>query len=336
MKACCNSIRSGRLEFVNLPEPVVYEPDDVKIKVHYATFGHEEVRPASINSFYHREGIFGVEMAGEIVDLGKQAQLQGFSIGDYVTGLPFHFCGVCKSCRSGRPNCCINPAFAGGTMSEYIIWKSSQLVRLSPKTPLREGCLLASVAEALEVMERAHISVKTSVAIWGGNYMALLLAKLAKRYGALEVTIIDDVPARISMELMMGADHVFNPNDPSFSLNMHNVTNFSGFDVILECSGLSRNLNASLEYLSRGGTIVLTTTYEKPISMNMDPSVVYVGNYTIISVFTSSIKLDTAERLAHELSLNNLISREYPFSSVPKALQDYDYKTDYKIAIRMI
>lgn len=314
---------------------MVVEPDDVKIRVCYATVGHEEMRVRSSGNRYSKEGIIGLEMSGVIVDLGRQAQIQGFTVGDVVTGHPLQYCQACRACRSGRENCCSNLTINTGTMCEFMVWKSNQLVKVSPKLSMREASLIPSVAEALEAIERGKVGILSRVAIWGGNYMSLILCQLIQKLGVRETAVIDDVPQREPMERRMGASHVLHPQDPDFELKLHRLTEFAGFDTIFECSGLSGTLNQSIEYLSRGGTVVLMTCYEKPVAMSMDASVFYLGNYTVTSVLNFARKMDAAEQAARSLRLQELISQEYPLESAPEAFQRYDVKQHYKIAIRI-
>jgi propanol-preferring alcohol dehydrogenase len=57
----------------------------------------------------------GHEIVGRVVALGRN--VHGFQIGDRV-GVPWlgHTCGVCKYCRAGRENLCLNPQFTGYTL----------------------------------------------------------------------------------------------------------------------------------------------------------------------------------------------------------------------------
>ncbi len=336
MKAYYNSNQSPGLELIDLPEPEIRDPNDVKIKVHYATLGPEDMRTGNTLDFYSREGIICIEMAGIIVDAGPQAKLDGFDLGDPVTGIPFRFCGACRPCRSGRRNCCVNPVFSGGTLCEYIVWKSSQLAKLNDRLSLRTGSLIASVAEGLEAMERGKVGVYSRIAIWGGNYMGMILTQLARRFGAQEIVVIDDLKHREKDLIAMGATHVLHPDDRNFELNMHRYTDFSGFDTIFECSGLSESLNRSLNHLVRGGSVVLMTSYDRSISMQIDAPSFYSGNYTISSVFTSNAKLDAAVQLASSLKLDSLISFELPFRAVPQAFSRYDAQKHHKVAIQVV
>jgi len=210
MKALCNNSKTKELYIADIPEPLVRDIDDVKIRVIYATIGPEEMWRNSSDNLYALDGVVGLEMVGQIVDLGPQAKNESFSVGDYVTGIPFYFCGTCNACRENRKNCCSNPTYNGGCMCEYILWKSQQLVRIE-HLGLRESCLIASIAEALEVIERASISFHSNVLIWGGGYMAILLLQLFRKIGV-------QIPG------------VFNQLRPNRSLD----TNFSVFSVIHE------------------------------------------------------------------------------------------------------
>ncbi len=335
MRALCFNRASNQLEVVKIPEPSVRSTEDVKIRVHYATVGPEEMRIKASRTHYSKDGIVGLEMSGEIVDLGEQAKLAGFSVGDLVTGHPFQYCSTCRACRSGRRNCCTNPLLVSGTICEYLVWKSSQLAKLSGRIPMREASLLASVAEALEAIERGRVGFHSRVLIWGGNYMSLLLIQLAKHSGAQEITVIDPLTERKPLEQRLGADHVLSPLNPNFSLSLHSITDFTGFDTVLECSGVSESLDSVIEFLAKGGTAVIMTCYEKPIQMHINAPVFYVGNYTITGVLSFNQKLDLAEQIAPSLCLKELISNECTMEQAPQMFSSFDISKHYKMAIRV-
>ncbi|MCK7554719.1 alcohol dehydrogenase catalytic domain-containing protein [Chitinophaga sedimenti] len=47
--------------------------------------------------------ILGHELSGTLL-----SEVDGFTVGDAVTFIPYFHCGTCIACRSGKPNCCVN------------------------------------------------------------------------------------------------------------------------------------------------------------------------------------------------------------------------------------
>lgn len=219
-------------------------------------------------------------------------------------------------------------------MCSFIVRKSRQLVRLSSKSMIKTGCLVPSVAEGLEVLERARLKIGDMVAIWGGDYMALLLLQLVKKAGATKAVIIDDNISKREMEFALGATDVIHPNDPDFSLKIMKLTDFYGFDCAFETSGLSRSLNHSASILTRGGRLITLATAVNTIDLSISAHEIQMRNISIDSVFLSNRKLDIAEQIADKLCLEELISNEFEFLHANKAFETFDPLKHYKFAIK--
>ena len=77
--------------------------------------------------------VLGHEPAGEVVMVG--AGVSGLVAGDRVALEPALPCGVCHSCRRGRPNCCPHVRFLGtppiqGVFAEYHVFAAAQCVKI--------------------------------------------------------------------------------------------------------------------------------------------------------------------------------------------------------------
>ncbi|WP_370164099.1 alcohol dehydrogenase catalytic domain-containing protein, partial [Marisediminitalea sp.] len=67
--------------------------------------------------------VVGHEYVGEVVDMGQE--VQGFNVGDRVSGEGHITCGHCRNCRAGRRHLCRNTEGVGvnraGAFAEYLV-----------------------------------------------------------------------------------------------------------------------------------------------------------------------------------------------------------------------
>ena len=67
--------------------------------------------------------VVGHEYVGEVVDMGQE--VQGFKVGDRVSGEGHITCGHCRNCRAGRRHLCRNTEGVGvnraGAFAEYLV-----------------------------------------------------------------------------------------------------------------------------------------------------------------------------------------------------------------------
>ncbi|MEG0856694.1 MAG: alcohol dehydrogenase catalytic domain-containing protein [Terrisporobacter sp.] len=323
------------IKLCEVEEPYISEVDDVKIKVKYATLSSEDRNFNQESYYFSREGIVGHEMCGEIVELGDEAKRQGFKVGDKVGGIPIVHCGKCHLCKSNRFNCCLEIKLTTGTICEYVVWKSKQLVKLEDNTSYKSGCLIENMSSTIEVIEKVDISLGDSVAILGSGTCGLLAVALARVRGAKSITVIEPLEYRREMAKVYGADFIIDSTDKFINNKVMNITDFIGFDIIIDTSSSSEAVNGSLKYLSKGGKLILYcpfNTYEK---INLDLQYIYINNIEISTVFFSNNKINKANMILENNNFESLINIEYPFEKAVEAFEMNKNIKYIKIGIKM-
>ena len=141
MKALVKSQRAPGIWLEDVPEPKI-GPDDVRIgsarrrsaaptcTSTCGTTGRED-HPGA-------DGL-GREYCGEIVELGSE--VQGFAVGDRVSGEGHITCGYCRNCRAGRRHLCRNTVGVGvnrpGCFAEYLVIPAFNAFKLPDRSPTR-------------------------------------------------------------------------------------------------------------------------------------------------------------------------------------------------------
>jgi threonine dehydrogenase-like Zn-dependent dehydrogenase len=312
----------GALGFRQINEPFVLEPDDVKIKVLYSTIGAEDMRMYREGDYYSKEGVAGYEACGTIVELGEQAKREGFSVGQRVSGTPVLFCGQCSFCKRKKENCCVAISLRVGTLCEYIVWKTKQLVPLEDTISDKFGSLVEPVAVALQTVERMHIQMGDSVCIFGADFVGLILLQLARMRGATEITVLDPLKSRRDLVLALGANHFICLDNQAFNNQLMKITGFNGFDAIVITSGEFDLFGKAFEALAKGGQLLLTQYYELGKPVLVDTMNLFFQNATISSSFLyTQDKLELAARLLPSLRVKELVSTEFSFDQALAAFE---------------
>jgi L-iditol 2-dehydrogenase len=253
-----------QMEMIEIPEPLVRNPGDVKIKmsvvgvcgsdIHYFTKGKIGSQVVKYPFAVGHEG------AGVVVETGKG--VTKVRPGDIIAVEPSMPCGGCDQCLSGRPNTCRKllflgcPGQASGCMSEYIVMPEASCL------PLHKG-LNADNGVISEPLAIGIYSVKTSIPLKGKNIailgfgpigMSVLLA--ARAEGAEKIFVTDKIGERLAMALKEGADLAVNP------LKEDIVTRIlerepMGVDVVFECCGQQDAFDQGIDILKPGGKIMV-------------------------------------------------------------------------------
>ncbi len=96
------------------------------------------------------------------------------------------------------------------------------------------------------------------VAVVGAGVVGLLTASFALAYGAAEVVVVDETPARLDIAAALGADVLATEQDPAVELKRRwrHAPDDRGADVVFQCRGRPRALALGLRLLRPQGTLV--------------------------------------------------------------------------------
>src|SRR5215469_5517014 len=109
----------------DLPEPVLANPTDVRVRVHGAALNHLDlfVLGGLPGVTIVPPWVVGADAAGVVDQVGPD--VRGVAVGDFVITNPGVSDGTCSYCRSGEQSLCLRFQILGehrpGTCAEYIV-----------------------------------------------------------------------------------------------------------------------------------------------------------------------------------------------------------------------
>ncbi|MDA8085051.1 MAG: zinc-binding dehydrogenase [Nitrospiraceae bacterium] len=203
-------------------------------------------------------GPFGHEFSGIIVDKGKG--VSKFRIGDPVMGVHSAPCLDCGYCRKGLFNLCekIMSTKALGAFAEYILLPrhvvAQNVFRKPEKLNFREAAFLEPLACVVHGMEGLGIKKGDTVFIIGAGPIGLLHLLLARSKGA-RVMITGLEMERLKTAKKLGAERICDPGHAADAAR--EFGGGLGVDYVFECTGQPAIWEVSVNYVRRGGTVVL-------------------------------------------------------------------------------
>jgi L-iditol 2-dehydrogenase len=208
--------------------------------------------------------IIGHEIAGVVEELGEGTS--GFSIGDRVTVAPGHGCGVCRWCRAGMGNVCVDPrpsvgyASSGG-FAQYIV-PPVNVVANGFVNRIPEGVSFehASMAELLACcingQERAAVGTGDTVLVMGAGPAGCMHVELARARGAAKVLLTQRSAARLDMARdRFHPDAVFTGEGPAIAEWVMAETGGFGADVVIVAAPSARAQEAAMSLCAPRGRI---------------------------------------------------------------------------------
>lgn len=200
----------------------------------------------------------GHEYVGHIVEIGSE--VEGFHVGQRVSGEGHITCGYCRNCRAGMRHLCRNSTGVGvnraGAFAQYLAIPAFN-VFVIPDTISND---LASIFDPFGNATHATLSfdlVGEDVLVTGAGPIGIMSALIAKHVGARHVVLTDVNTYRLQLANRLGITHTVNVSQSSLKEKMTSLHMVEGFDVGLEMSGNHQAFTDMLLYMNHGGKIAL-------------------------------------------------------------------------------
>ena len=278
----------------------------------------------------------GHEWSGVVEAVGPA--VANFRAGDRVVGDTCVSCGVCVPCLLGdygrcRKMFCVGTLNAwDGGFAEFTVFPERHLFHLPDGVGFDAGALVEPAATSLYAVRRADVQLGDTVLVQGSGPLGLLAAKLAKLSGASKVFVTGRKDAKLELALKFGADVAINTTREAL---METVLRHNGgekVDRVVETSGSTELLAASLDLVRTGGSIAAVAFYDRPVDKLEIDKLVFgnitfrgsagsAGMYQPVLALMASGALDTAA----------LVSGRYPFQDILRAYADMKDKNDIRV-----
>ncbi len=265
-------------------------------------------------------GPFGHEFSGVVVEKGKGANK--FRPGDQVMAVHSAPCHKCSYCKRGHYNLCDNIMTTKvlGAFAEYIVLPKhvvQQNVFRKPETlQFSEAAFLEPLSCVVHGMEPLGLGKKSTVFIIGAGPIGLLHLMLAKSKGA-KVLVTGLEEERLRTAKRLGADFVFEPSQTIKSVK--DATDGIGVDVVFECTGQPIIWEASVDYLRKGGTVVLFGGCKADTAVRFKAERIHYDEITLKGTFhftPDDVKKAYLILRSGKMDVKKLISGTYPLKDV--------------------
>jgi L-iditol 2-dehydrogenase len=253
-----------RMEMMNVPEPVIKNPDDVLIRmlvvgvcgsdIHYYTQGHIGSQKVTFPFTVGHEG------AGIVVATGHA--VTKVRTGEVVAIEPSMPCGKCDQCLSGRSHTCRKLRFLGcpdqadGCLAEYIVMPENSCFPLPDGLTPDHGALSEPLSIGIYSVKKAGDvrGLKTGILGFGPIGMSVLLALKAK--GAEVIYVTDKIEERLAIATREQAFCTGNPLRENIEQKFREKEPL-GLDVVFECCGQQEAIDQAVEIMKPGGKIIV-------------------------------------------------------------------------------
>jgi threonine 3-dehydrogenase len=258
MKALVKKERAPGMWLEEIPEPKVGH-NDVRIEIAKTAICGTDMHIYKWDAWAQKTipvpMAVGHEYCGRIVEMGSE--VQGFKMGDRVSGEGHITCGYCRNCRAGRRHLCRNTVGVGvnrpGAFAEYLVIPAVNAFKLPDSITDDIAAILDPFGNAVHTA-LAFNMVGEDVLITGAGPIGIMAVAVARFVGARYVVITDVNDYRLELARKMGATRAINVSRESLDDTMKALGMQEGFDVGLEMSGNATAFRDMLRTMHHGGS----------------------------------------------------------------------------------
>lgn len=211
------------------------------------------------------DSVLGHEFVGEVVATGSGVQ-GSWQQGDRVCALPFHSCGHCEACVTGRPFECLSLSCIGldarGGFAQYVATSEVNTLKLPDEVAIVDAAIIEPLAVGLHAVRISGMQAGQRVLITGAGPIGLAVALWARFMGACDVVVSEPADSRRALATSMGATAVLGVSE-NLGEQFADLTGGTA-DIIFECVGAPGLIQQCIDIAPRRGTLVPVGVCEQP------------------------------------------------------------------------
>lgn len=147
-----------------------------------------------------------------------------------------------------------------------------------------DATLLEPAACAIHGLDKLNPPVGIDVLLLGAGPTGLILAQLLKLNGAARVVLAANkgIKMDLAKDLDCADEYIeLDRQNPGPQWEALKKDNPYGFDVVVEATGVEKLANESINYVRRGGTLMIYGVYENKALVHWPPSKIFGDEITV-------------------------------------------------------
>ena len=215
--------------------------------------------------------VIGHEYVGEIAAIGEN--VEGFEIGELVSGEGHLVCGKCRWCITGAPHLCKATKGVGvnrdGVFAEYAAIPASNIWKCDPAVPESVLAIQDALGNAIHTAYSFPL-IGEDVLITGAGPIGLMAIPVAKMAGARNIVVTARRDAPLELAKKLGATRTVNIKNEKISDVVKELGMKEGFDVGMEMSGNPEAFADMVDNMANGGKIAILGIFADDVKLNWD------------------------------------------------------------------
>ena len=272
----------------------------------------------------------GHEPSGIVSEVGEN--VKDFKKGDRVFVHHHVPCYSCHFCRHGNETMCkkyyetnLSPC---GLAEEFIVpeWNvvHGGVLKLPDSMSFEEAAMIEPLACCVRAWNKFSFKEGDSAAIFGLGSTGMMHVMLSKANKFEKIFCIDLNDFRLEFSKKFNVTDTIKADDSDLKQKVLQQTDQRGVDVAIVATSSLQAVSSAIDLVRKGGTVVLFGVPSKGATMNVDMSIIYSKEITLITSYAASDN-DTKSALklidSSSVDVKQLITHRYNISDSAKAFE---------------
>ena len=272
----------------------------------------------------------GHEPSGIITEVGKS--VKNFKKGERVFVHHHVPCYSCHYCLNGSETMCEKYSETNlvpcGLAEEFVVpeWNVSHegVIKIPDSMTFEEAAMIEPLACCVRSWNKIKVKKGYSVAIFGMGPTGMMHVMLSKVHGIKEIFCFDVNDFRLNFAKKFGVTETIKSSDPDAYNKILSKTQNRGVDVAIIATGNLETVTQAIEFVRKGGTVVLFGVPTKDAKLSVDMSKIYSKEITITPSYAASDS-DTLDALKliqeGKTNVKSMITHKFDLVDSHKALE---------------
>ncbi len=326
----------GKIEIRNVVEPSAGEGEILLRVQRIGVCGSDVHVNHGRHPFTSYPVIQGHEFSGIVEKVGPG--VTGVEPGTKATARPQLVCGACAPCERGDYHICdvlrVEGFQAPGCAQDLFVTTRDRLVPLPDSFTFEQGAMIEPLAVGVHSTARAGEMADRNVVVLGAGPIGNLVAQVARCRDARRVLVTDLSNFRLQIARECGIEHTSNAGEESLEDAARRVFGDEGFSIAFEAAGAQASMDAAVEQIEKGSTIVVLGVFDRKPCFDM--SVVGDRELSLVGTlmyrhedYQQAVKLVAEEQVV----LEPLVTRHFAFEDYAKAYAYIDREGDRSLKV---
>jgi L-iditol 2-dehydrogenase len=269
--------------------------------------------------------VLGHEAAGTIVGVGESVDPK--RIGERVSIEPQRPDPDSEETRRGHYNLCPHMRFfatppVDGALCDYVTIGAGYAHRVPDSVSDDSAALCEPLSVGIAAVRKARVDGGSRVLITGAGPIGIMVAQVARAYGATDIVVSDPDVSRRERALTFGATQVLDPSSlrpESLDPTAEPIGDL-GVDAFIDASGAAPAVVDGIRAVRPAGTVVLVGSgaewMELPTQLIQNRELVLTGVFRYANTWPTAIALVESGRV----DLNAMVTAHFPLEKAAEAL----------------